>query len=319
MIKYIVKRVLIMIPIFFGLTFIIYLLLSVMPGANAAEQEITSLLLGGTSISEETEAAIYAKYGLDVNVVMQYFNWVGSLFAGTWGYTYTSSMTKTVISVIGERIGPTLILMGTGLLLAILIGVPLGILSALKPNGIVDNICTVLTFLGNSLPGFLLCIFGISVFSVWLGILPSQYSTSGQYPYIFYLLMPALIIAFSSMGSFIKQTRGSMLEVMNEEYVKTARAKGLPYGKVVTKHMLRNASIPIVTCIGLAVPNLVGGSVVIERIFSWPGLGYYLVTAISARDIPVIMGIVAIIIIVVLVTNLVLDIIYTFLDPRLRV
>lgn len=317
MLKYIIKRVLIIIPIFFIMTFVIYLLLSVMPGSNAAEQEIISLQLAGRENIDE--AAIYAKYGLDVNVFMQYINWLGDVFSGTWGYTYASSMSQTVISVIGQRIVPTLILMGSGLLLAIVIGVPLGVLSALHPNGVIDNICTVLTFLGHSLPGFLLCIFGISLFSVTLGILPSQYSTSGKYPYIMYLLMPALIIAFTSMGSFIKQTRGSMLEVMNEEYVKTARAKGLPYGKVVTRHMLRNASIPIVTVIGLNVPTLVGGSVIIERIFSWPGLGNYLVTAISERDIPVIMGIVSIIILVVLLTNVLMDIIYTFLDPRIRV
>lgn len=162
-------------------------------------------------------------------------------------------------------------------------------------------------------------ILGIYVFSVTLGLLPSQYSTRGNYPYFVYLVMPACIIAITTMGRYIKQTRSSMLEVMNEEYVKTAKSKGLPYGKVVFRHMLRNAAIPIVTVVGLSVPNLIGGSVVIERIFSWPGLGSYLVDAINMRDIPVIMGIVAIIIIIVLVTNLLLDIIYTWLDPRLRV
>ena len=318
MLKYIIKRVLIMIPIFLGLTFIIYLLLSLMPGENAAEAEVTQTILAGTQVTDEMRAEIFRKYGLDVGVGQQYLNWLGSVFQGTWGNTY-SNLSKSVISVIGERVVPTLILMGTGLLLSFVIAVPLGVLSALKVKGFIDNLCTVITFLGNSLPGFMVSILGIYVFSVTLGLLPSQYSTRGNYPYCVYLVMPACIIAITTMGRYIKQTRSSMLEVMNEEYVKTAKSKGLPYGKVVFRHMLRNAAIPIVTVVGLSVPNLIGGSVVIERIFSWPGLGSYLVDAINMRDIPVIMGIVAIIIIIVLVTNLLLDIIYTWLDPRLRV
>ena len=318
MLKYIIKRVLIMIPIFLGLTFIIYLLLSLMPGENAAEAEVTQTILAGTQVTDEMRAEIFRKYGLDVGVGQQYLNWLGSVFQGTWGNTY-SNLSKSVISVIGERVVPTLILMGTGLLLSFVIAVPLGVLSALKVKGFIDNLCTVITFLGNSLPGFMVSILGIYVFSVTLGLLPSQYSTRGNYPYFVYLVMPACIIAITTMGRYIKQTRSSMLEVMNEEYVKTAKSKGLPYCKVVFLHMLRNAAIPIVTVVGLSVPNLIGGSVVIERIFSWPGLGSYLVDAINMRDIPVIMGIVAIIIIIVLVTNLLLDIIYTWLDPRLRV
>jgi peptide/nickel transport system permease protein len=317
MLKYIIKRVLVMIPIFIGLTFAIYLLLSLMPGENAAEAEVTKTTLAGTLVTDEMRDDIFHKYGLDVSVPRQYVNWLGSIFGGTWGMTY-SNLSKSVISVIGERIAPTLILMGTGLALGFLIAVPLGILSALKVRGVVDNICTVITFLGHSLPGFMVSILGIYLFSVKLGVLPSQFSTSGKYPFILYLLMPACIIAITCMGNFIKQTRSSMLEVMNEEYVKTARSKGLPYRKVVVRHMLRNAATPIVTVIGLSVPNLIGGSVVIERIFSWPGLGSYLVDAINMRDIPVIMGIVALIVIIVLITNLILDIIYTWLDPRLR-
>lgn len=318
MLKYIIKRVLIMIPIFLGLTFVIYCLLSLMPGENAAEAEVTKTTLAGTLVTEEMRENIFHKYGLDVSVPRQYVNWLKSLAAGTWGQTYTN-LSKSVLSVIGERIVPTLILMGTGLLLSILIAVPLGIVSALRVRGVVDNICTVITFLGHSLPGFMVSILCIYLFSVKLGVLPAQYSTSGRYPYFIYLLMPACIIAFTHMGNYIKQTRSSMLEVMNEEYVKTARSKGIPYRAVVVKHMLRNAAIPIATIIGLSVPGLIGGSVVIERIFSWPGLGSYLVDAINLRDIPVIMGIVTLIILIVLVTNLVLDIVYAWLDPRLRV
>lgn len=318
MLRYITKRILIMIPIFFGLTFVIYFMLSMMPGENVAEAEVTKTIMSGALVTDEMKAEIFHKYGLDVNVFQQYLNWIASVFKGTWGMTY-SNLSKSVISIIGERIVPTIILMGTGLAIGIIIAIPLGILSSLKVKGAADNICTVITFLGNSFPGFIISIVCIYIFSVKLGWLPSQFSTSGKYPFAIYMIMPAGITAFSCMGNYIKQTRGSMLEVMNEEYVKTAKSKGIPYRKVVIRHMLRNAATPLVTAVGLSVPNLVGGSVVIERIFSWPGLGSYLVDAINMRDIPVIMGIVAIVIIIVLVTNLILDIIYTWLDPRLRV
>lgn len=153
-------------------------------------------------------------------------------------------------------------------------------------------------------------------FSVQLGWLPSGYSPAK--PYFACLLMPMLIVAFTHIGGFIKQTRGSVMDVMNEEYVKTAKAKGLSYPVVVGKHMLRNAALPICANIALSVPTLVGGSIVIERIFSWPGLGNYLVTCLLNKDIPVVMGIVSLIIIVVLVANLVLDLVYAALDPAIR-
>lgn len=315
MVKYIIKRIITVILIFFGLTLVIYLLLSCVPGGNAAEREIQTLISGGTMPSDEQIQAIYAKYGLDKNVFMQYIAWLGNVFTGTWGNTY-SNLSVTVIEAIGNKIGPTLILMGSGLLIAIVFGVLLGTLSALKPNGIADTSCTVLTFLGSSIPGFLISVVCVYVFSVQLGWLPSGYSPAK--PYFACLLMPMLIVAFTHIGGFIKQTRGSVMDVMNEEYVKTAKAKGLSYPVVVGKHMLRNAALPICANIALSVPTLVGGSIVIERIFSWPGLGNYLVTCLLNKDIPVVMGIVSLIIIVVLVANLVLDLVYAALDPAIR-
>ena len=304
-----------MLLVFLLLTFGIYILLSFVPGGNAAEREVQTLVGSGTMPSDEQIEAIYAKYGLDKGVVSQYFIWLRNVLKGTWGNTY-SNLNVTVISAIGGKIGPTLILMGSGLLLAIILGVFLGVLSALKPNGIVDNICTVLTFLGSSLPGFLISIVAVYVFAVRLKLLPSGYNTTANYFQC--LLMPMLIVAFTHMGGFIKQTRGSMLDVLNEEYVKTAKAKGLPYRSVVFRHMLRNASIPIVTNITLSLPTLVGGSIVIEKIFSWPGLGNYMVTSLINKDIPVVMGCVSLTIVVVLLSNLLLDALYAVLDPTIR-
>ncbi len=304
-----------MLLVFFILTFGIYVLLSCVPGGNAAEREVQTLVGSGTMPSDEQIEMIYAKYGLNKGVVSQYFSWLGNVAKGTWGNTY-NNLNVTVISSIGGKIGPTLILMGSGLLLAIVLGVFLGVLSALKPNGITDNICTVLTFLGSSLPGFLISIVAVYIFSVRLKLLPSGYNTTASYFQC--LLMPVLIVAFTHMGGFIKQTRGSMLDVLNEEYVKTAKAKGLPYRSVVFRHMLRNASIPIVTNITLSLPTLVGGSIVIEKIYSWPGLGNYMVTSLVNKDIPVVMGCVSLTIIVVLLSNLLLDALYAVLDPTIR-
>lgn len=315
MAKYIIQRILSMILIFLVLTFGIYALLHFVPGGNAAEREVQTLVGSGTVPSDEQIEMIYAKYGLNKGIVAQYINWLENVFKGTWGNTY-NNLNVTVIESIGGKIKPTLILMGSGMSLAIVLGVLLGVLSALKPNGIIDNICTVLTFLGSSLPGFLISIVAVYIFSVKLKLLPSGYNTTA--PYFQCLLMPMLIVAFTHMGGFIKQTRGSMLDVFNEEYVKTAKAKGLPYRTVVLRHMLRNASIPIVTNITLSLPTLVGGSIVIEKIFSWPGLGNFMVTSLINKDIPVVMGCVSLTIIVVLLANLLLDALYAVLDPTIR-
>jgi peptide/nickel transport system permease protein len=227
-----------------------------------------------------------------------------------------------VADAISQRIAPTLILTCGALIAAVLIGLPLGVLSALKPYSTADKLSSVFAFFGTSVPNFLLALGCIYIFAVKLKILPSMGMYFSSKPktignLLIHLILPCLLIAINLVGNIIKQTRSGMLETLKEEYIKTARAKGIGEMSVIVGHALRNALIPVVTSIGMMTPFLIGGSVIIEQIFSWPGLGSMLVQSITNRDYPTIMGIVAVISIVVLSVNTALDVIYARLDPRI--
>ncbi|MDO5403701.1 MAG: ABC transporter permease [Eubacteriales bacterium] len=315
MVKYICKRIVLMIPLFIGITFVIYFLSSLAPG-NIVDNMASS----NPDMTQEQIDQLYIDYGLNKPIVVRYVNWLKDLAKGDMGISYRTSQKVSIM--VGQRIGPTIMLTGTSLIIALLIGIPLGVLSAMKPKGIFDNIASVLTFLGSSLPNFFVALVLIFIFAVKLKVLPSSgMYASGQAHTItalaVHLILPAGVLGFHIMGNFIKQTRGSMLEVLNEEYIKTARSKGISEGAVIIKHALRNALIPIVTQISLMVPFLIGGAVVIEQIFGWPGLGTLMNISITARDYPAIMGVAVVISIVVLLSNIVLDLVYAALDPRI--
>lgn len=315
MIKYVIKRILTMIPLFIAITFAVYFLANMAPGTI-----VDSIVAGQQDITQEDIDRLYEEYHLNDPVVFRYVRWLGDLLHGDMGRSYRSN--ESVASMIGQRIGPTLLLTGTALLIAIIIGIPLGVLSAIKPKGFWDNVASVLTFLGSSFPAFFIALLGVYFFSVKLKILPSTGMYYSGQPHtvialIQHLIMPAVAISFGIVGRFIKQTRGSMLEVLNEEYIKTARSKGIKEIRVIIKHALRNAMIPIVTAIGLTAPFLIGGAVVIEQIFGWPGLGTLMNVSIIARDYPAVMGGAVVICAVVLVCNLIVDLIYAVLDPRI--
>ncbi|MDR0839557.1 MAG: ABC transporter permease [Oscillospiraceae bacterium] len=314
MLKFISKRIVLSVGLFLILTFVLFIMLSFLP--SYADNEISSHIQEYGSITKEQELSYKAQYGLDSPVVTRYVKWVKSLFAGTWSYTFTNRST-TVLSVIQVKIGETLILMSSALIVGVVIAIPLGMLAAVKPGGIADNIANVVTFIGVSLPGFIIAIFLIYIFSARLNILPSMVLVTSKYPYAVQMILPVVCVSLHIVGPVVKQVRGSMLDVMNAEYIKTARSKGISERRVIFKHVFRNATIPVTTQIGLSVPMLVGGSVVVEQIFTINGIGRTLVVAInSPSDIPVVMGIVTIQVLVVLVVNLSLDIIYTLLDPR---
>ena len=214
-------------------------------------------------------------------------------------------------------------LTGTGILAAMLVGVPLGIISAYKPNSVWDHISTFISFIGASVPNFFLSLLLIYVLAVKLKWFPtSGMQSSGMsgnlLDLLHHLALPAFVCGIQPIGNYIKQTRSSVLEVLNEEYIKTARSKGLTNVVIVLKHAFRNALIPIVTTISLSIPFLIGGAVVTEQIFAWPGIGSLMITAITSRDYPVIMGVAVLICGVVLVANLILDLIYAALDPRIK-
>lgn len=312
MFKYILKRLLQLIPAFFIITALVFFLSAAAPG-----DPVDAVLASIDDVTPEMEAQIRAQYGLDKPAPVRYLIWLRNLLQGDMGVSTQTH--EPVWDMIRDRIGPTLTLTGTALLISLLIAIPLGILAAIKPYSIWDNISSFLAFIGSSLPGFFVALMLIFIFAVNLKWLPTMgmYDRDGT-GLAKHLILPVIVTVLRMMGTYIKQTRGSILDVMNEEYVKAARAKGISEFQVLIKHVLRNALIPIVSCIGLNIPFLVGGATVTEKIFGWPGMGTLLVQAISQRDYNVIMGVTVLIALVVLVVNLLIDLIYAYLDPKIR-
>lgn len=312
--KYIMKRILIMIPVFFGMTALVFFLSNMTPG-SPVDAMITP------EMGVEDVEYLRHEMGLDQPVYVQYFKWLGRMFQGNLGYSYRTS--NPVIRDIGERIAPTLTLTLTVLVVSILFGVTLGVLAACKPYSVWDTLASGLSFLGSSLPGFFAALVLVYLFSVKLGWLPTggMYTSVSSHSFldlVKHLILPTVSMALASSGNYIRQTRSAMLEVMGEEYIKMARAKGMREKTVLYGHALRNALLPIVTTIGMSVPGLVGGAVIIEQIFGWPGMGTLMVMSVTYRDYPVIMGITMYITVAVLATNLIMDLLYAFLDPRIR-
>lgn len=312
--NFLFKRILVMIPVFFGMTILVFLLSNLTPG-SPVDAMITP------EMTPADIEALYVRMGLDQPLYVQYIKWLGRLFQGSLGYSYRTG--TEVIRVIGERVGPTLLLTGIALALSILIGVVLGVLAACKPYSMWDYLASGLSFIGAGFPTFFLALISIYLFSVRLKWLP----TGGMYTnanvrdwldVIKHLIQPAAVLAITMMGSYIRQTRSAMLEVLGEEYIKMARAKGLREKVVLYSHALRNAMMPIATQIGMSVPFLVGGAVVTEQVFGWPGMGSLMVLSITYRDYPVIMGITVYITFAVMAVNLLMDIVYALLDPRVR-
>lgn len=315
MFRYILKRLLYAIPVFLGITFVIYTLINLAPGGPL------SVLAASGEMSLSDLEALKISMGLDKPIVIRYFIWLGDLLHGDFGISYRTS--QEVSLMISQRIMPSLMLTGTGILAAMLVGVPLGIISAYKPNSVWDHISTFISFIGASVPNFFLSLLLIYVLAVKLKWFPtSGMQSSGMsgnlLDLLHHLALSAFVCGIQPIGNYIKQTRSSVLEVLNEEYIKTARSKGLTNVVIVLKHAFRNALIPIVTTISLSIPFLIGGAVVTEQIFAWPGIGSLMITAITSRDYPVIMGVAVLICGVVLVANLILDLIYAALDPRIK-
>jgi peptide/nickel transport system permease protein len=314
MLRYAIKRIVTVIPVFIGITAVVFILMSLAPGST-----LDAVSEGDTVMSVEQYEALKKSLGLDKPIVVRYFIWLRDFFQGHMGISYRSN--QEVSLIISQRILPSVILSGTGIGLAVLLAIPIGIMAAYKPYSRWDSVSSVFALLGATLPGFFIAILGIYIFSIKLGWLPSKGMSNFRsvtfFEYLRHLLMPAVIICFSSMGNLIKQTRGACLEVFNEEYIKTARSKGISEARVVIRHGFRNAMIPVVTSVLLQIPNIIGGSTIIEQIFGWPGIGSLMISSINNRDYPVIMGVAVLIATAVLVTNIILDMIYVLLDPRI--
>lgn len=278
-------------------------------------------MLQGPRISQAAVAAKEIALGLDKPFYVQYFVWLKQLLHGNMGYSIKSY--QAVSEMIASHLGPTLLLMGVSLLVSLLMAVPAGIYSAIKQYSAGDYTVVTLSFLGSSVPGFFLSLLLIYLFTVKLGWLPSSGMTTlgtagGAGDVAKHMVMPVLVLATSMAGTNIRYIRSAMLEILQQDYLRTAKAKGIGRFLVINKHALRNALIPIITVIGMEIPVLFGGQVIIEQVFSWPGLGLMTMSAITNRDYPVIMGVCLLSAIVVLAANLITDILYALADPTIQ-
>jgi peptide/nickel transport system permease protein len=273
----------------------------------------------GTRFSQESYDALRERSGLDQPLVEQFFGWFGRALTGDLGVSFRSG--ETVTSQIAERLPATLTLAFASILVALLIAVPLGTISALRPRSLVDRAATVISQFGISVPDFWMGIVLILVFAGTLGWLPSGgYVPLTEDPAAWFqrLLMPALVTGVVSGSVITRFVRSSMLEALGADHVRTAQAKGLPTRQVFTWHVLRNALLPLVTVTGVQLAYLLSGVVVVEIVFSWPGLGQLALQAVQARDYPVLQGAILLFALVFLVINLVVDLLYTAIDPRIR-
>ncbi len=313
MIRYILKRILIAIPVLIGITLLDYLIMSL------AGSPLTMMV--GPRVSQAAVEAKAVQLGLTQPFLVQYFTWLSQLMQGNWGYSIKTY--QPVLAMISGNLGPTLLLMGTSLALGFLIAIPVGVYSATHQYKKGDYAAVTLSFLGTSIPSFFLALILVYVFTVRLGWLPSggmtTLGTGGDvWDVLRHMAMPTLVLTASLAGSNIRYVRSSMLEVLSKDYLRTATAKGIGRRLVVRRHAVRNALLPIITVVSMELPMLIGGAVIVEQVFSWPGLGLLTMTAIMSRDYPVIMGVSLLSAILVLAGNLLADILYAVADPTIQ-
>ena len=313
MLKYIIKRILIAIPVLIGITILDYAIMSL--AGSPLE-----MMLG----PKTTEAALEAKaiqLGLDKPFYIQYFVWLKNMLQGNLGYSIKSY--QPVRQIISSHLGPTLLLMGTSMLVGLGFAIPIGIYSAIHRYTKRDYSLVTMSFFGTSIPSFFLSLIFIYLFTVRVGWLPSSGMRTaggdgGWGDLIRHMVMPVLVLAISIAGSNIRYVRSAVLEILQKDYVRTAKSKGIGRFLTINKHALRNALIPIITVIGMQIPTLFGGAVIIEQVFSWPGLGLITMNAIMSRDYPLVMGVALLTAVVVLVANLITDILYALVDPTIK-
>lgn len=305
MFKYILRRSILLIPILLGVSVIVFGIMYATPGDPAI------LMLGENAPEAELEA-LRESLGLNEPVYVQYGIWMGNVLRLDFGRSIRSG--RPVTDEITARLPATVELAILATLLAVAIGVPLGIVSANRPNSVVDHVSTVAAFGGLAMPVFWQGLMMILIFSLWLGWLPP----SGRLGGWAYYVLPTVTLGTSAIAAITRMTRATMLETLSQDYVRTARSKGVPHRSILYRHALRNAMIPIVTVIGLQFGGLLSGAVITETIFSWPGIGRLAVDAIRSKDFPVVQGVVMVFALIYALVNLITDVLYAYLDPRLQ-
>ncbi len=313
---YVIRRVLALIPTLIFASFIVFITVRLIPG------NIIDLMLSQNDVSaaKQTRAQLEAALGLDQPMFIQYFRWIGALvFHGDLGKSLWSN--TSVMEEILHRLPVTFELGAMALIVALIVGIPIGVYAALKQDTVGDYILRTVSILALAIPAFWTGTLVMVFPSIWWGWSPSvRFVTLTQDPvaHLLQLLIPALILGKAFSAIIMRLTRTLMLEVLRQDYIRTARAKGLSVGTIVTRHALRNALIPVVTLVGLQAPVLFGGAVILEQIFVIPGMGLLLLEAVSSRDYPVITGVFLIIGVSVVMINLLVDLSYGWLDPRVR-
>lgn len=304
MAKYILKRILYMIPVLLGVTFLVFLIMHLAPG------NVAQMLLGDNATAEQVEK-LQHEMGLDQPILIQYLNYMKELLHGNLGTSYTSG--ESVNAKIMACFPYTLKLTLVAAIFSIILALPLGILAAVKQNTWIDNLSMILSLIGVSMPIFWLAVMLILLFSLKLGWFPvygaSQWNS---------IILPAISLGLMNMASIARTTRSAMVETIRQDYIRTAYAKGLPDGKVIMRHAFRNGMLPTITVIGLEIGQMLGGSVLTETVFAWPGVGRLMIQSINGRDTPTVMGCIILMTLCFSIVNLFVDLLYGVFDPRVR-
>jgi len=314
--QYLIRRLLIAIPALFGISVVLFGVLAMAPGDPFEE------LATNPAVPPEVRQALRAKFGLDDPIWQRYLHWLWAMLQGDWGFSFTSRM--DVDTLILQRLPTTLIVIGSSQIIAIIIAIPIGVLAATKPYSVFDQIANTIAFIGFSLPTFFTGLLLILLFSIQLDWLPFVYRAdipgSGLpwlWEHIKQSIMPVMVLGLFQGASLVRYVRSAVLDVIKLDYVTTARSKGIGERKVITKHVVRNALIPVVTLVALQMPIVFGGAIVTEQIFRVPGIGSLLISAMLSNDTPVVMGVTFVFACLVILFNLILDILYGWLDPRI--
>lgn len=315
MAAYLTRRLLVSVAVLVLISIGIFVLVRSAPGDPVA------MMIPPENLGPGSEAFIAAKraeLGLDQPLPVQYLIWLGNALHGDLGYSVGTG--QPVAAMLGERAGPTVYLMGLALALALVIAVPLGLVAAVRKNSAIDYTASFLTLGAVCMPPFFLGILGIYVLSLKFGLLPSAgMSTPGRTSFgdsLLHLIMPLAILGFAYSGVLTRYVRNSVIGELKSDYVRTAVAKGASRPRVLTRHVLRNALIPVITVVAIMLPQMLAGAVVVEAVFAWPGMGQLAIKAVTGRDYPVIVGFAMVVAVLVLVCNIVADVLYTVVDPR---
>lgn len=304
MIRYIIKRLLLMIPVLLSISFILFSILNLTSGNPAR-------IILGEGASEEAVAELEEEMGLNDPFFVRYGRYIAGVCTGNFGTSYTTG--RLVSEEILTRFPTTIRLAFCGIIFAVLVGIPIGIISAIRQYSLIDNISLIGTMILTSMPGFWLGLMLILVFSLNLGLLPTSGADSWRH-----MILPTITVSAASLATLIRMTRTTMLEVIRQDYIRTAKSKGATEKQIIVKHALRNALIPVITVIGIQFGTLLGGAVITESVFAINGLGSYIVEAVKMKDSPVVIGAVMLIAFVGGLVNLLVDILYTYVDPRLK-